>query len=250
MLPAPSPIDFDAIINRGHALCRGIALRELGVSPLYIVRQSAIATEFGAGKGCSAYTTPSLDLYLADQIHDYQGRGPCMVINDLEETVLGTIIHELAHILDRPALFEDRPNIEPAKLKFESLVLADAITRPKPTVQVPPWYGHGASFIRIALHLRHRAWQHGVHLLANELCGGSRYGLSPRTAYKGTLGDEPRRLAHLTFKQIAAIEPPAAFTNLWLEDQGTALDRDQATARIEQPAPVGRSHSSTEHTQV
>jgi hypothetical protein len=35
--------------------------------------------------------------------------------------------------------------------------------------------------------------------------------------------NEPCRLAHLTFKQIAAIEPPAAFTNLWLEDQRHAL---------------------------
>lgn len=103
------------------------------------------------------------------------------------------------------------------------MVLANAITRPRPTIQVPPYHGHGASFIRIALHLRHRAWQHGVYLLANELCGGQRYGLSPGSAYKGTLGDEPRRLAHLTFDQIAAIEAPAEFTNLWLEDQRNAL---------------------------
>jgi hypothetical protein len=230
MLPAPSPIDFDAIINRGHALCRAIAARDLGESPLYIVRQSAIATELGAAYGCSGYTTPSLDLYLHDHIGDcWQGRGPCMVINDLalladvhpedlEEITLGTIVHELAHILDRPALYENRPNVEPAKLKFESLVLADTIIRPRPTVPVPPYYGHGASFIRIVLHLRHRAWQHGVCLLAKELCGGQRYCLSPGSAYKGTLGDEPRRLAHLTFNQIAVIEPPADFTKLWADD--------------------------------
>jgi hypothetical protein len=142
---------------------------------------------------------------------------------DLEDIALGTIIHELAHIHDRPALFEQRRDIEPTKLKFESLVLADTITRPSPTVQVSKHFGHGASFIRIALHLRHRAWQNGVYLLANELCGGPRYGLSPGTAYKGALGDEPRRLAHLTIKQIAAIEPPAEFTKMWLQDQRNAL---------------------------
>lgn len=221
--------DFDAIIARGYALCRAIAARDLRDSPLYIIRQSAIAIELGAAKGCSAYTTPSLDLYLADHIPNYRGRGPCMVINDLalladvypedlEEITLGTIIHELAHILDRPALYEERPNVEPAKLKFESLVLADAIARPRPTVKVPPYHGHGASFIRIVLHLRHRALRHQINLLANELCGGQRNGLSPGTAYKGTLGDEPRRLAYLTFAQIAAIKPPAEFTKLWDDD--------------------------------
>jgi hypothetical protein len=221
--------DFDAIIATGHALCRTIAARDLGDLPLYIVRQSAIATAFGAADACSAYTTPSLDLYLADRIQNYRGRGPCMVVNDLalladvhpedlENVTLGTIVHELAHILDRPALYDERRDVEPDRIQFESLVLAEAITRPRPTPQVPPYHGHGASFIRIALHLRHRAWQNGVHLLANELCGGSRYGLSPGSAYKGALGDEPRRLAHLTFKQIAAIEPPAAFTQLWADD--------------------------------
>lgn len=230
MLPAPSRTDFDAIIAKGHSLCRKIAARDLGKLPLYIVRQSAIASELGAANGCSGYTTPSLDLYLRDHIGKrWQGRGPCMVINDialladvhpedLEDITLGTIVHELAHVLDHPRLYEDRPNVEPAKLKFESLVLADAITRPRPAAKVLPYHGHGASFIRIALHLRHRAWQHGIHLLANELCGGSRYGLSPGSAYKGTLGNEPRRLAHLTFNQIVAIEPPAEFTKLWADD--------------------------------
>lgn len=233
--PAAESTDFDAIIATGHALCRQVAARDLGSSPFYIVRQSAIVTEFGAGEGCAAYTSPSLDLYLRESLGDrWRGRGPCLVVNDLalladlhpldlENITLGTILHELAHILDRPVPYDERPDVEPAKLKFESLVLADAITRPRPTVQVPSWHGHGASFIRIALHLRHRAWQRGVYLLANELCGGSRYGLSPGTAYKGALGDEPRRLAHLTFKQIAAIKPPTAFTNLWLEDQQSAL---------------------------
>ena len=78
--------------------------------------------------------------------------------------------------------------------------------------------GHGASFIRIALHLRHRAREHGVILLANDLCGGPRYGLSSGTCYRAALGDEPGRMAHLTFREIAAIEPPTEFTNLWASD--------------------------------
>ena len=130
----------------------------------------------------------------------------------------GIAIHELAHILDRPALYRERPHAEPDRLKFESLVLADEVAQPRPTVATQLYAGHGASFIRIALHLRHRAREHGVLLLANALCGGPRYGLSPGSAYRAALGDEPTRLAHLTFCEIAGLEPPLEFTELWASD--------------------------------
>ena len=113
---------------------------------------------------------------------------------DLEAVVTGITIHELDHILDRPALYRERRDAEPDRLKFEALVLADEVGQPRPTVAPPPYSGHGASFSRIALHLRHRAREHGVLLLANALCAGPRYGLSPASAYRASLGDEPVRL--------------------------------------------------------
>ena len=42
---------------------------------------------------------------------------------DIEHFTLVTALHELAHILDRPALFADRSGVDPMKIKFESLVV-------------------------------------------------------------------------------------------------------------------------------
>ncbi len=221
--------DFAALVDRAGQLCRAIASRDLGGHELYIIRQSAISAEYGTAEGCEAYTSPCLDLYLREFILNWRGRGPCLVLNDLamqadvhpedlEAVVIGNTLHELAHILDRPALYRERRDAEPDRLKFEALVLADEVGQPRPTVAPQPWAGHGASFIRIALHLRHRAREHGVLLLANDLCSGPRYGLSPASAYRAALGDEPDRLAHLKFPEIAGIEPPEPFTNLWASD--------------------------------
>ncbi len=168
--------DFAALVDWAGQLCRAIASRDPAGHELYILRQSAISTEYGTAEGSEAYTSPSLDLYLREFIPHWRGRGPCLVLNDLamqadvhpedlEAVVLGITIHELAHILDRPALYRERRDAEPDRLKFEALVLADEVGQPRPTVAPQPYAGHGASFIRIALHLRHRAREHGILLL-------------------------------------------------------------------------------------
>jgi hypothetical protein len=221
--------DFAALVEQVGQLCRAIASRDLAGQELYIIRQSTISAEYGTAEGCEAYTSPCLDLYLREFMPNWRGRGPCLVLNDLalqadvhpediEAVVLGITIHELAHILDRPALYRERRDAEPDRLKFEALVLADEVAQPRPTVAAPLYAGHGATFIRIALHLRHRAREQGVLLLADALCAGPRYGLSMATCYRAALGDEPNKLAHLSFREFAGIEPPTEFTNLWASD--------------------------------
>lgn len=221
--------DFAALVDRAGQLCRAIASRDLTGHELYILRQSAISGEYGIAEGCEAYTSPCLDLYLREFIPSWRGRGPCLVLNDLamradvhpedwEGVVLTNTVHELAHILDRPTLYRERRDVEPDRLKFEALVLADEVGQLRPTVAPQPYAGHGASFIRIALHLRHRAREHGILLLASALCGGPRYGLSPASAYRAALDDEPTRLAHLSFREIAGNEPPTEFKTLWAGD--------------------------------
>ena len=221
--------DFAALVDRAGQLCRAIASRDLVGHELYIIRQSEISAEYGTADGCEAYTSPCLDLYLREFIPSWRGRGPCLVLNDVamqadvhpedwEGVVLTDTVHELAHILDQPALYRERRDAEPDRLKFEALVLADEVGQPRPTVAPQPWAGHGASFIRIALHLRHRAREYGVLLLASDLCGGPRYGLSPASAYRAALGDEPTQLADLTFREITGIQPPPEFTTLWASD--------------------------------
>ena len=133
--------DFSALVDKAGQLCRAIASRDLAGHELYIIRQSEITAEYGTAEGCEAYTSPCLDLYLREFIPNWRGRGPCLVMNDLalqadvhpedlEAVVLGITIHELAHILDRPALYCERQNAEPDRLKFEALVLADEVGQP------------------------------------------------------------------------------------------------------------------------
>lgn len=119
----------ETLVANAEVLCRKIAARDLAGVPLYIVCQSALAAEFGRAAGCDGYTTPSLDLYLADHIPRYRGRGPCFVVNDLmlredrtddlDYWFTAIALHELAHVLERPAPFEDRTGENPNKIKFE-----------------------------------------------------------------------------------------------------------------------------------
>lgn len=233
------------IIAFAQSLCRTIAPRDLADVPLYIVRQSQISSEFGNAEGCDGYTTPSLDLYLRGRLGNrWFGRGPCMVINDtallddchpddLDHVTLGVVLHEFAHILDRDALYAERKHVDRQRLKFESLVIADASSRPKPKVEVPAYFGHGESFIRTALHVRHRAFHNHMDVAPSQLCAGRRYGLSHAQRYAEALGDEPEQFADRTFREIRSAKPPPKFLSVWADDVAAyheSVSRSQRSA--------------------
>jgi len=220
--------DMAKILADAEALCRAVAGRDLEGVPLYLVPQSILPPECGSGDHCYAYTLGSLDLYLRDHIPGYRGRGPCVVINDiaLAENYAGedleyftqtTLIHELAHVLDRPAVYEDRTGVDPNKLKFEALVVAHITAKPI-REEIPRYHGHEAKFIRICLHLCYRAQQLGFDIYHVAVCAGYRYGLSHASHYLEALGDEPARCMGMLFRDILATEPPPAFSSLWCDD--------------------------------
>lgn len=223
------------IIQRAERLCYAVAGRDLGDTPLYLVRQSSLPDGHFAGEHHYAFTTPSLDLYLRDYLPAYRGRGPCMLLNDLAMAedwdgdnltylVLRSTLHELSHVLDRPALYEDRTDVDPDKLLFESLVVADCTKRPA-RGDLPAYHGHEAPFIRIAVHLCYRASLAGVHLAPTAICGGLRYGLSHASDYQEALGDEPVLYRGMLFRDLEATEPPQAFRTLWATDVVAYHDR-------------------------
>jgi hypothetical protein len=220
--------DVATLLAQAETLCRAVAGRDLEGVPMSIVAQSILPVDCGSGDHCYSYTLPSLDIYLADHIPGYCGRGPCMVINDvaladdfdhedLQYVVPAYVLHELSHVLDRPALFDDRTGVDPDRLLFESLVVADCTKRP-PREDIPLYHGHEAGFIRIALHLCHRAERAGVDIAPAAICAGHRYGLSHASDYQDALGDEPARCTDVLFRDIAATDPPPAFTRLWAQD--------------------------------
>jgi len=215
---------------QAEALCQKIAPRDLAGLPVYVVPQSALLADLGTAEACDGYTTPSLDLYLRDVIGlAWPGRGPCMVINDLvlldeapddlETYFLATVLHELAHVFERPALYRERPDAGPARLMFEALLLAQIVAEPPSSEEgrasLPH---HGQRFIRAALHLRHRAEASGVCIAAAPICPNRDYGLSHANAYYAALGDEPVRLADARIRDVLASPPPEEFSRLWADD--------------------------------
>jgi hypothetical protein len=217
------------LVVRAKELCRTVADRDLDGLPLYILLQSEVADVMGPENFSDGYTTPNLDLNLRSCIGDrWQGRGPCMVLNDVSiadehfpEDVaivaISTVLHELAHILDRPTPVDLQSLPSDDRIEFETLVIANAARheyRPLPVA----YHGHEDAFIRIAIHLHYRAAAVGVKTIPNLLCAGRRYGLSHAHRYIEALGDEPGDLLHLSFAEISRSPPPEAFTELWISD--------------------------------
>jgi hypothetical protein len=174
--------NIDQLCADAEALCHAVAGRDLQDAPFYLLAQSSLPRDFIWDDFGYGYTTPSLDIYLAPHIPNYRGRGPCIVIHDIaiaedfdaedvEYLTQAYTIHELAHVLDRPVTYADREGELPEKLQFEALVVADVVKRPRRT-DLPAYFGHGASFIRIALHLCYRAAQVGVSIGPGAICAG------------------------------------------------------------------------------
>jgi hypothetical protein len=227
-------LNIDVLCARAEAFCRRLAPLDLGDTPIYIVLQTRVPAEFGGTADCDGFTTPSLDLYMKDVIGPaWRGRGACMVINDLdftetmdpadiESALTGVALHELAHILERPAPYRDRQGADPARIQFEALCLGASVAHEQmPATQLavtPPYEGHGHRFIRAALHLRYRAEVAGMLVPMFFFCAGTYYGLSHPNRYREALGDEPDRLAGLSIREILATPYPKAFWRLWTTD--------------------------------
>lgn len=148
-----------------------------------------------------------------DHIATWLGRGPCAVVNDIgiaedfdpvdiEYATIGVVLHELAHVLERPALFDEQDCDNPDRLQFDALVLADASKRPSRS-DLPMYFGHGLSFLRIAIHLAYRATKAGFDIKPAGIVAAHHLGLSPTAGYEDTLGDEPHRCLDRGFRALA-----------------------------------------------
>jgi hypothetical protein len=208
-------------------LCRKVAARDLGRLPIYIVPQTLLPDELGGRSVCHGYTASRLDLHLRDHIPGYRGRGPCMVINDrhlrtaydpadFDYTFTATVLHELAHILQRPWLYNEPVTEPPERIQLEAQQVADIVSNEKPAGL--PFKGHGAQFIRVALHLQYRAETLATWIAPYDLCAGCRYRLSHARRYQLALGDEPKRMARKAIAEIVASEAPPKFVQLWADD--------------------------------
>lgn len=157
--------------------------------------------------------------------------------------MLGTALHELAHVVDYTEVESDR---EPTQDEFHRYGAA----RDKHLVEfeaqakvimsgehkLPLWFpAHGERFLRIALHFHHRAWQAGWEVgLPQMHIAGADYELSPAWRYMHALGSERKQMETATIAEITATDPPGEFIELFNRDLKAWLDdraKREATAK-------------------
>ena len=68
--------------QRTEQLATALAAGDLAGRPLYLLRQSRMATDLGT-RHHYAFTHPRADLIYREYITNWLGRGPCAVVNDL-----------------------------------------------------------------------------------------------------------------------------------------------------------------------
>lgn len=230
--------DIESLVQETEALCRAVARRDLEGVPLYVVPQSSIAHEWGTGVAVEGFTNPCLDLLLQHRIPDYRGRGPCMVVNDmhlepidLDYVFKATALHELAHILERPKLFSDLPPHPPEGTDADWLARASAVVaaaiNDAQIIERPDVNVHGLDFMRIAIHLCHRASRYG-HRVSPAAVACRHEGTSGPWVYEMALDDEPERRVNDAFRDILSSAPPPEFVALWERDQRAIQKRRKA----------------------
>ncbi len=167
------------------------------------------------------------DLAIRDRMGElYQGPKPLFALDiqaieeaaepgHFERCVLNVALHEESH-LDEFGVLES-PDI-PRLREVQTTTFARSWAASK-SEKDPERSGHGLTFIRKCCHLFSRAIAGGFDVTPHFLFGMQGWGwLRFTESYLDAIGDEPARLATATFREIEAVEPPAAFTQLWAAD--------------------------------
>ena len=76
--------------------------------------------------------------------------------DDLVYATRAIVLRELAPILDGVVFGDERRDEPVEKIHFESLVVAST-THQSPRSELPPYTGHGLSYLRLVVQLAHRA---------------------------------------------------------------------------------------------
>lgn len=139
--------------------------------------------------------------------------------------LLGTVVHELAHVLERPSPYRPRPDADATKLRTEGKQVVQFVSTDEEVAT--PWLGHEARFLRIAMHLWYRAKLHHVHLWPTEIVVSDYCALSPANFYAIATEKEAKHMADATFREICKQKLPDAFRRVWTRDVTHWLSRKE-----------------------
>jgi len=219
---------------------------DLNGRPIYVVEphDDGMVTSAMTGHHPGLYA-PNLDIALQPELEasgEWRGPGVCVLVNvkacrvssyyrhgfndcDVERTIIGVVLHELVHWVDRP-----ERTTEPAQeVAYNGFVdTSENSARRLPALMekaglshLPPaLLAHCDTFQRLACHVHYRASHGGGFMLQpRDLAFGPDYKglefLPGPIEFINSLHDEVRGLAHLPLREVTATEQPAAFVKLW-----------------------------------
>lgn len=254
-----SPPGDDATLTlrlRAEALCLAIA-PDLRQRPFYVVLTSDLpAAE--RSTTTAGHVSPTMDLYLQPHLGErWRGRGPAMVVDDclLRDEVAATLggfderlrdvveprlwavglpnfyrvaLHELAHAF---ALGDYEPLGAAGQGAIRSHGYAGLVADIDRRIEADPdldrqrRYHSPVSWLRLVIHLQHRATALGVAVAPEPT---ERWGCSSYPLYVDALGDEPERFAELPVAEILQRPLPAEYRRLLLSD----IDRFHSTPSL------------------
>ena len=232
----------DATRAETESLCRRLAAPDLSGTPLYVVNKSALPAEFR--DGCTTGMTGAfIDVIARPAVEQWEGRGVAAVIDDewawhyaatligvcgnaahaelAREVYIAIALHELAH-LSVADFYRSVPNdpalAEAAVLNYRRSLAGETPPNAGPGAVIPFAF-HGWDFIRVALHLCHRAAnQARVFVAWPDVIDHHAYRVSPPWKYRAALGREPQRMERVPISQVNRTRPPTAFARLWRSD--------------------------------
>lgn len=239
-------------------MCKLLAPIDLADVPVYVESASTLDERYRRIRGANGFTSSTLDLEFRDSIkRRWQGRGVAIWVNDIgiERQLLDAeyarlflpsfytvVVHELAHIFQRRQLIGDIPDDVSIDDRRERTIgnvasYEDApVCGPRAKV---PWTWHEFDFVRLMIHLHHRAAQLGFSFHLTSTCAGPYYGLSSAWLYQAACDDEPELMRDASFVEIKQAPMRVDFWDLW----GYDMDRweqqqkteDAATAAAQNP---------------
>lgn len=210
------------------------------LEPLYVLSDREVAGQVDMSNAKGIYN-PALRYGLRETIDQCIGwNGPgfvcairledCPYFDDLADVLL----HEYAHHIE----MHERTNAIRETVdadRTHALWEMEPRDYPVAVATSPPWEKHGPSYIRVCIHLAHRARRNGWRGTVDHLVQSDRYLLSPATLYAHHSGDEPERLQDRPLLKVSRTDPPGPFKEFAEYDLNTAREMYAADSRSQMP---------------
>lgn len=149
------------------------------------------------------------------QLGAWKGPGFACIIDDKkavdESDLLDFAIHEYAHGLINPP-----GPVEAARSALGPTAFERILSTPREDTSplCRPWDQHGADFVRLCVHLVYRTYTRTPFRPWRSLVfNGEAYCLPGYFSWSSALGDEPQRLVNLSMEDVAAMAPPASYSD-------------------------------------